>query len=180
MSHEGLKAAAETETKFQFYVIALIFTILALAIQTSPEIAPKVSRIFELLSWAMLLIAGFLGLAYVERVPLATRLLWDQHLVEQELANRKEFDLTAGNDDKYFSSSPNKDTPTNYLQKKKYLNDKQLASITKFRQVAYQVTRWLMLFGVLLLAFARGYPIFQEIAGASKPSESKLILSTPN
>jgi hypothetical protein len=166
-SRDGLKFAQETETKFQFYAIALIFTILALSVQTSPEYASRISRIFELIAWTFLIIAGFLGLAYIERIPLGIRLMWDYDLVEKELENRRDFQQLAGEDDTYGSDSPHVDTPTEYLERHEYLQSQQLVRMQKFRRYAYQATRWLLLAGVTSLALARGYPLTLEIAGTT-------------
>jgi hypothetical protein len=58
--------AQQTQEKFQFYFLALVFTLLAAAIQTASFQRSKAESVFELLGWAGLLFAGLLGLWKME------------------------------------------------------------------------------------------------------------------
>lgn len=64
--NENFKLSRESSAKFEFYFIALVFTILGLSIQTSVLTEKFYQYIFELLSWAMLLISGLAGLSRLE------------------------------------------------------------------------------------------------------------------
>jgi len=57
--------------RFEFYVIALTFTILGLSIQTASFGASLLSDSFELLGWLFLFISGLVGLSRLEWIPVA-------------------------------------------------------------------------------------------------------------
>ena len=57
--------------RFEFYVIALIFTILGLSIQTASFGTSLLSDSFELLGWLFLFISGLVGLSRLEWIPVA-------------------------------------------------------------------------------------------------------------
>jgi hypothetical protein len=59
----------ESQLKFNFYLVALTFTILGLAIQTASFGANLASDFFELIGWLSLLLAGIAGLQYLEWQP---------------------------------------------------------------------------------------------------------------
>src|SRR5688572_20620227 len=58
MSQEELKLSISQQEKFEFYLLALIFTILGLAVQTAKFGSHVVADALELCSWAALLISG--------------------------------------------------------------------------------------------------------------------------
>ena len=59
------------QERFEFYVIALAFTILGLSIQTASFGESLVSDSFELLGWLFLFVSGLVGLSRLEWVPVA-------------------------------------------------------------------------------------------------------------
>lgn len=73
--------AKEYSIKFDFYLLALTFTLLGLAIQTSDFSTSKFASILELLGWLVLFISGAIGLIRLERFPL----------LYLNLYNRKEY-----------------------------------------------------------------------------------------
>lgn len=144
------KSVDEMRETFRRYFVGLVFTILALAIQTAPNSAPVLSRIAELASWLLLMFAGVLMLMYLEVAPEAKRMLqeWRETTSEQPKA---EVELARKNS--------------------------AVAEAQFNRSIAIRVC---FVAGLITLAIARGYPLVQEIAGVAKPAESTLILTTPN
>jgi hypothetical protein len=62
MSDANLELAQRYQEKFAFYVIALTFTILGLAIQTASFDENTLSGALEIVAWFLLLISGLAGL----------------------------------------------------------------------------------------------------------------------
>jgi hypothetical protein len=67
---ENAKSAMEIQSKFELYFVTLIFTMLGLAIQTSPLTQNKFAILFEILSWTFFLFAGFAGMYRIVRIPM--------------------------------------------------------------------------------------------------------------
>ena len=59
----------EAQQKFDFYAVALAFTVLGLAVQTAGFGTSPVSDLFELLAWVALLVSGTAGLHCLEWQP---------------------------------------------------------------------------------------------------------------
>ena len=62
--------AHKTQEKFEFYLISLVFTLLALSIQTAKFGEFAVADTLELLGWLCLLISGIAGLWRLEYIPV--------------------------------------------------------------------------------------------------------------
>ena len=70
MSTQDFEIAQKQQEKFEFYLISLVFTLLALSIQTSEFGKSNVADVFELLGWLLLLISGVFGLWRLEYLPV--------------------------------------------------------------------------------------------------------------
>ena len=66
MSESNRDTAIEIQHKFEFYLIALVFTILGLSIQTGELSDFYYQYLFEISSWACLLLSGVFGLSRLE------------------------------------------------------------------------------------------------------------------
>jgi hypothetical protein len=70
MSTQEYEIAQKQQDRFEFYLVSLVFTLLALSIQTSGFGESSVADIFELLGWVSLLTSGISGLWRMEFLPL--------------------------------------------------------------------------------------------------------------
>ncbi|KWA08771.1 hypothetical protein [Burkholderia territorii] len=66
-----LEHSRELQEKFELYLLGLIFTILALAIQTAKFGNSRVPDALEILAWISLGLSGLVGLSRLEWVPVA-------------------------------------------------------------------------------------------------------------
>src|SRR5438477_153548 len=68
MSIKDREHAHNKQEKFEFYLISLVFTLLALSIQTAKFGAFAIGDVFELVGWLGLLVSGVAGLWRIEYV----------------------------------------------------------------------------------------------------------------
>ncbi|MBU9546827.1 hypothetical protein LGM48_28845 [Burkholderia multivorans] len=64
----------ELQEKFELYLLALIFTILGLAIQIAKFGIYRTADVSQILGWVSLTISGVCGLWRMERIPWSSRL----------------------------------------------------------------------------------------------------------
>lgn len=88
-STDLVKLGYEARNKFDFYVVALSFTLLGLAVQTAPSTPPPAVAVFELLGWLGLLAAGLSGLHRLELQPRVFELLGLQAGQQSRLAGMR-------------------------------------------------------------------------------------------
>lgn len=173
--------AADQEGKFRFYFVALIFTILGLAVQSAPETASIASRIAELAAWVLLLASGLAALAYLEWSP-TVRVGLVRLDEQRELVSKLR--TAATNGQQVVPIGNGEVAPiAERIAKNEEIVEKLKANTKKHErrnELRYQVTKWAFVAGIVALGFARGYPLVEQIVGVAKPSESKLIFTTPN
>jgi hypothetical protein len=78
--------AIQTQGKFDFYFLGLVFTILGLSVQTA-QFSSWIQSLFEVGAWVALLISGLAGLSRIEWIPIMYAFHSDQD--EQKLLIRK-------------------------------------------------------------------------------------------
>ena len=82
--------ARSLRSKFDYYLVALNFTVLALAVQSANLTTSKVETSFELFGWALLLVAGIFGIYRLEKQPGAYENIAKISAVEKELSELRE------------------------------------------------------------------------------------------
>jgi hypothetical protein len=85
--------AQQTQEKFEFYLLSLVFTLLALSIQTAKFRGSNIADSLELFGWLFLIVSGLTGLSRMEWVPIIRTTLAQQQSFEEEIFKLKELEL---------------------------------------------------------------------------------------
>jgi hypothetical protein len=144
------------QERFETYFIGLIFTVLALSIQTGAFGAAPAADALELLAWLLLLISGLAGLSRAEWLPVlytgaAER---DKRLSIaaqiQEHGNPVIIDETTGN----------RESAAAYLAAVHHAAkgiESGLQPLERRQQAKYRVMKWCFVAGVVALIAARAF-----------------------
>lgn len=69
MTKNNQEIAQEIQTKVGFYLVGLVFTVLAVAIETAKFEGTILTSLFELLGWVSLFVSGVFGILRLEAAP---------------------------------------------------------------------------------------------------------------
>ena len=158
MSDNERAIANQSQEKFQFYAVSLVFTILGLSIQTANFDGHIVARICELLSWLMLLISGLSGLSHLEWNPVIhVQMVRKDELeaTESQLQDIEQLKVLL-NDTTVPISEPIEEHAS-YIKKL----DDELTELDSKAEIKYSVFKWCFAIGITLLVVSRSIaPIF--------------------
>lgn len=85
--------AQQTQEKFELYLLSLVFTLLALAIQTASFGSSLPKNALELSGWLCLLVSGLAGLWRLQWVPVLRVQMAERKSIENEIFKLKELQL---------------------------------------------------------------------------------------
>ena len=139
--NENKAIARNLSHKFDYYLIALVFTILGLSIQTSSLSGEHFQYIFEFLAWLSLLVSGLVGLWRLEYIPVSYREYGQQQILEERLKDT----------DPIFEGVKKEDLEANIAEFKK-----QLPKLESSISLRYKIHRWAFVIGVVSLIVSRG------------------------
>jgi hypothetical protein len=84
MSKSEKEVGQQVQEKFDFYLVSLVFTLLALSIQSAKFGISNIADSFELLGWLLLLVSGVFGLWRIEYIPIARHYMGEKREKERE------------------------------------------------------------------------------------------------
>jgi hypothetical protein len=158
---------SEAQQKFDYYVVALIFTLLAVSIQTGVFGKSATRDVLELASWGFLLVAGLLALWRLEWMPIADRHLENLARIEQE---RREMIVqkAAGSTTVLNATTLKQSHVDEQIGKRGEMASKlneNLDRIDRSMDRKYRVGRFAFVLGVCLLVASRAYlPLLTVVA----------------
>ena len=166
MSDTERQIAQKLQEKFEFYLIALVFTVLALAVQTVEFGNNLFSDITELLGWLALLLSGLAGLIRLEIFPVA----YNKHAIlkdlEQEIFEYEEI-KDSGKNSIRLALEDAKIVPIDPLisdRKKAIEALKPVISNLENKIInRYRFHKWLLFSGITLIAASRSVPGFLAV-----------------
>ncbi len=162
------KIAIRLRERYEFYFVALAFTILGFSIQTAQFASFLVSNIAELASWVALLLAGILGLRRIQSAYVIYDIYADIATLERERGTFEQLQQQK------VSAVPQEGGGTVTLEALVRDRDATITSaeskvskINKTQARAYHVQRVLFVAGIALLMLARGYQPFLNVTQGS-------------
>lgn len=156
----------QLQEKFEFYLLALVFTILGLAIQTAKFGVSDLGDVLELFGWVLLLASGITGLSRLEWLPVAHANNGKLKTFERQ---RDELQQLA---DAGVTTHPVEDRPDpvpidEVIRSRDLLiakGKKELERIERATLLKYSWHKWTFVVALLVLAVARGYPAASTLA----------------
>jgi hypothetical protein len=154
------QVAQKTQEQFQFYLLALAFTILAASIQTAKFGASIWADGLELSGWIALILSGLSGLLHIESSSVQRFILAEQVKYEDEVAKLRELQLQ-GKEKVFVMQTQSTQSISQQIENRieshkvvsKLFEDMDRSGATK-----YQVHRRCFVLGLLLVAGARAHP----------------------
>ncbi len=155
--------AIELRAKFEFYLLALTFSILGLSIQTADFGAVLFADVFELSGWLSLFVSGVIGILRAEWIPVAydiqskiARLTRQSQEVRQQLQHGVQTPVSFLEGDKETvlvgeDATIKLDSTAAELE-----NQHEAANIKIISR--YQKMKWAFMIGIGCLMVARGLP----------------------
>jgi hypothetical protein len=159
MTDTNVQVARQIQLKYEFYLLSLCFTVLALAVETAKFGGPIAANVTELLSWLCLLISGLIGLFRFHLVPSLyqisaeqARMQHDKSLVqEQALRGTNELFIPEENKNVKISDLVTR-IDTDLARVNDIISEQNNTIITR-----YLLHQWLFVAGVVALVISRGY-----------------------
>ena len=164
----NIEYSRSLQEKYEYYLIALNFTILALSIQTAAFGGGKIETGLELAGWLALLLGGVVALLRLEAQPSAYRGYAEIQAQEDQLSELKDYQL------KVTTEKIRLDLGDEPIQIKEAISHKEdwvlrnqpKVESLKAKIIAYyQVHKILFILGIFLIALSRGYRPFLSLLG---------------
>ena len=166
---EVRKIGIDVQTKFDFYLLALTFTILGLAVQTATDVTELLCTLVELASWVLFLLSGIFGLYRLAWLPVGYILeadydVWKSnfHLARSTpgnvhlLSTEEQRRLTAQEERDYLESCKNKIANLNSMQERH----------EKRHNMSWTAQHWCFTLGLAFLIGSRGWAALLKLAAA--------------
>ena len=143
----------QTQQKFEFYFLALVFTVLGLSIQTS-VFSSKFQSAIEITAWISFLISGLAGLSRMEWIPVSYQSysdLMNEKSHAREAKGGRSFTDESG---KLLSG----DEATRYIQhleRRIKERTEKMDKIERWSKIKYFLHKWMFFAGLILLVVSR-------------------------
>jgi hypothetical protein len=147
----------QLQEKFELYLLALVFTILGLAIQTGKLGSHVWADYFELSGWMLLMFSGLIGLWRFEWLPVAHANAGNINKLEAVISDIKRHQATGSQtylDISTGTVKPLNEIIENYSSRLDETNA-YFEKIEKQTSLKYQIHRWTFIFGLLSLISSR-------------------------
>jgi hypothetical protein len=160
--------AQQGQEKFEFYLISLVFTLLALAVQSASFAGNHIKNGLELCSWLFLLLSGLAGLFRLQWIPVARIHMADKRAIEEEVFKLKELQLRGQTELHVLETNSTQSIAERMHHRKTAMEiyDPVIKRVERKVQVSYELHKYTFVIGVSLVACARGYEPAKDIISA--------------
>ena len=165
MNRSEREIAQQSQEKFEFYLVSLVFTLLALSIQTAEFGSSRFADAFEILGWLTLSISGIAGLSRLEYIPLIRGKVAIKDDFEQNINQIKELKLRGAK--KVYVLETNSeitlDERLKEYEKGLSVIDPIIITLEEKGLFKYKLHRAAFVFGLSFLVVARAYPPLKQL-----------------
>ena len=157
-STELAKIGYEAQHKFDFYAVALAYTVLGLAVQTAHFGSNPLADFFELAGWLSLLISGIAGLHRLEWQPQVFQLLGLKSSQEERLTGLRKAQAQGTTVVRALDTGTDLSISNLIVRDERDLNkvENRLKEISGKANIGYRVRSIALLVGLLALILSRG------------------------
>ncbi len=151
--NENFRIARELSQKYEFYLLALVFTVLAFSVQTAEMLDRYYQYCFEIIAWVLFLISGLVGLSRIEWLPVAYKHYGSSEIEENNLKHVNQGNVVDENGEDWIAQDlvkAKRELENNILERKQKLEVLEKATIVKFGW-----HKWCFLLGLLSLIISR-------------------------
>lgn len=172
MADNPRQIAVDIQTRFNFYVLALTFGILALSVQTAVfDGRPIPARIAELAAWVLLLTSGLVGLRRLEWFPH----LYEIDAIASDVMERKQSlkKVQLEGASSIHVLAENRQRSVQELLARADSDMERVVGrqkdLRKWTQIKYRAQQATFIGGVIALVVGRGYKPLMDIIHAISP-----------
>ena len=166
-----IEKAIQIQDKFNFYLVALTFSILGLSIQTAKLEASSINNIYEIFGWFSLFISGLCGLSRLEWIPRIYENFSYKKILEQEVIGFEKAILQGAKEIHIVYENKSCDPKEVVKSKRKLLKycEQVTDRMQRRTKLKYKLHKILFVGGVFSLLLSRSYLYILDIV-------SKLIV----
>lgn len=150
---KNLEISIQTQQKFEFYFLALVFTVLGLSIQTS-VFSSNLQSVIELFAWVFFLISGLAGLSRMEWISVSyksySELTYEKSFAKEAKGGRSVVDESG----KLQSSDEIKEWIEHAERRIKERTEK-MDKIEMWSKIKYFLHKWSFVAGLFFLIVSR-------------------------
>ncbi len=157
---ENLEIAIQTRQKFEFYFLALVFTVLGLSVETS-VFSSKLQSVSEITAWAFFLISGLAGLSRMEWIPVSYNSYSDL-TYEKSFAKEAKNGRAIVDESGRLQSRPEIDEWIQHAERRIKERTEKMGEIERRGKVKYFLHKWMFVIGIFFLVVSRAINLFSS------------------
>lgn len=165
MSITHIEMAANTQEKFEFYFLSLVFTLLALSIQTSSFGSNIYSNYYELFGWVLLLVSGLCGLWRMEFIPVQHAKIAKKQEIENQIIQFEEFRRQGAVEVPVLLTGSIEiiEKTLNNNRNALIILDEVIEKLEKHSLIKYKIHKFAFVAGLIFILLSRGFIPMQNV-----------------